>query len=83
MYQLLYQNERAERLALQTRALQSLELLLDGRLAVMRVFKKDFEETRANVPDTENLINIPLQVRTVEVSLVFVEPKISGRSGSA
>src|SRR5690242_15468941 len=35
LYQSLYQNERAERLALQTRALQSLELLMDGRLAVM------------------------------------------------
>ena len=78
MYQSLYQNERAERLALQTRAQRSLELLLDGRLAVMRVTKKDFEETGANVPDTENLINIPLQIRTVEVSLVFTEPKDSG-----
>ena len=78
MYQSLYQNERAERLALQTRAQQSLELLLDGRLAVMRVTKKDFQETGANVPDTENLINIPLQIRTVEVSLVFTEPKDVG-----
>lgn len=78
LYQLLYQNERAERVALQTRAQQSLELLHDGRLAVMRVRKADFEETRADVPDTENLINIPLQIRTVEVSLLFVEPKDPG-----
>ncbi len=78
LYQLLYQNERAERLALQTRAQQSLELLCEGRLAVMTVRKSDFEETRANVPDTENLINIPLQVRTVEVSIVVTEPKEGG-----
>jgi len=78
MYQLLYQNERAERVALQTRAQQSLELLANDRLAVMRVRKRDFEETRANVPDTENLINIPLQIRTVEVSILLVEPKDSG-----
>lgn len=78
MYQLLYQNERAERLALQTRALQSLELMLDGRLAVMRVRKGDFDQTGANVPDTENLINMPLQVRTVEVSLLMVEPPDDG-----
>ncbi len=75
MYQLLYQNERYERVALQTRAQDSLELLEDGRLAVMRVTRKDFEQTHANVPDTENLINIPLQIRTVEVSLLFTEPK--------
>ena len=65
MYQVLYQNERAQRLALQTRAQQSMELLEGGRLAVMRVRKSDFDQTGANVGDTENLINIPLQVRTV------------------
>ena len=78
LYQSLYQNERVERLALQTRALQSLELLMDGRLAVMRVRKSDFEQTKANVPDTENLINVPLQVRTVQVSILIVEPKDNG-----
>lgn len=78
MYQHLYQNERAERVALQTRAQQSLELFLDGRLAVMRLRKRDFDETNANVGDTENLINVPLQIRTVEVSLLLVEPKDPG-----
>jgi phosphoesterase RecJ-like protein len=74
MYQVLYQNERAERVALHTRGQQSLELLLDGRLAVIRLRKRDFEETRAGVLDTENLINVPLQIRTVEVSMLIVEP---------
>jgi len=74
LYQLLYQNERAERVALQARALQSLELLADGKLAVMTITKQDFADTRAGVPDTENLINVPLQIRTVEVSVLLVEP---------
>lgn len=78
MYQLIYQNERKERVALQTRAMQAMELLLDGRLAVMRIWKKDFEETGANVPDTENLINIPLQIATVEVSILITEPRDFG-----
>ena len=78
MYQRLYQNERAERVRLQTRAQQSLELLHDGRLAVMRIGSRDFAETNANVGDTENLINVPLQIRTVEVSLLFVEPPEPG-----
>ncbi|QOV90854.1 DHH family phosphoesterase [Humisphaera borealis] len=78
MYQLLFQNERAERVALQTRAQQSLELLADGRLAVMQVRKSDFEETRADVPDTENLINIPLQIQTVQASILLTEPKDGG-----
>ena len=78
IYQMLYQNERRERVALQTRAMQSLELLADGRLAVMRITKDDFAQTRAHVPDTENLINVPLQIRTVEVSILVTEPPEGG-----
>jgi phosphoesterase RecJ-like protein len=78
LYQLLYQNERKERVTLQARALGKLELLLDGRLAVMRIGKEDFDETRANVPDTENLINLPLQIATVQVSILLTEPRDFG-----
>jgi phosphoesterase RecJ-like protein len=78
MYQHLYQNERAERVALQTRAMQSLELLADGRLAVMRLKKSDFAETHAGVLSTEGLINVPLQIATVEVSLLIIEPTDPG-----
>jgi len=78
LYQLLYQNERKERVALQARALASLELLNDNRLAVMRIAKTDFDLTGANVPDTENLINLPLQIATVEVSLLLTEPRDFG-----
>jgi len=78
MYQLVYQNERAERVALQTRAMQSLELLSANRLAVMSITKDDFARTRAGVPATENLINIPLQIATVEVSVLLVEPPEGG-----
>jgi phosphoesterase RecJ-like protein len=78
LYKALYQNERAERVALQTRAQQSMQVLDDGRLATMRIRRSDFSDTRANVPDTENLINIPLQIRTVEVSLLFTEPVDGG-----
>ena len=74
MYQRLYQNERVQRLLLQTRAQQSLQLLCDNRLAVMSLRKTDFDQTGAKVPDTENLINIPLQIASVEVALLLVEP---------
>ena len=74
IYQLLKQSERAERIALHTRALQSLELLAGGKLAVMTIRKQDFAETRSHVNDTEDAINLPLQISTVEVSVLFVEP---------
>ena len=60
------------------RAMQSLTLDCDKKLAVMTIRKADFEATRAAVPDTENLINVPLQIATVEVSLLFTEPLDSG-----
>jgi len=75
MYQAIYQNERAERLALQTRAQQSLELLADGRLALMKLRQPDFQQTHASMADTENIVNIPLQIGTVEVSMFMVEEK--------
>jgi phosphoesterase RecJ-like protein len=78
VYQLLYQNERPQRLALQTRAQGSLELLAGGKLAVMRITREDFAAVGASVNDTENLINYPLQIRTVEVSLCFTEPADDG-----
>ena len=78
LYQLLYQNERAERIALQTRAMGSLEFLGDGRVAVMQIHNQDFAETRAGVPDTENVINGPLQIRTVAMSILLVEPPEGG-----
>jgi phosphoesterase RecJ-like protein len=74
MYQALYQNERPERVALHTRGQQSMELLEGGRLAVMTLRKSDFDDTHAGVLDTENLINVPLQIRTVDVSMLVVGP---------
>jgi phosphoesterase RecJ-like protein len=73
IYQMLYQSERAERVALQTRAMDSLELLADARLAVMAIGREDFSQTRAAVSDTENVINVPLQIRSVEISVLFTE----------
>jgi phosphoesterase RecJ-like protein len=40
----------------------------------MTITKQDFADTKASVADTENLINIPLQVRTVQVSVLLVQP---------
>jgi phosphoesterase RecJ-like protein len=78
LYQLLYQSERSQRVKLQAKAQQSLELLADNRLAVMRVSRQDFELTGAGSGDTEALINIPMQIRTVAVSILLVQPMDNG-----
>jgi bifunctional oligoribonuclease and PAP phosphatase NrnA len=66
IYQDLFQSERVERLLLQQRAMASLRFHHDSRVATMIVRRDDFEQSRANVPDTENLVNIPLSVAIVE-----------------
>ena len=78
IHQLLYRSERAERIALQTRGLHSLQLMDEGRVAVMQVAKGDFIDTKSSVNDTEDLINIPLQIRSVEVAALIVESPDGG-----
>ena len=78
LYQLLYQSERPERVTLQAHAQQSLELLAENRLAVMQVSKQDFLRAHASSGDTEALINIPLQIATVQVSILLNEPMDDG-----
>jgi phosphoesterase RecJ-like protein len=78
LYQQLYQNERAERLTVQARAMQSLQLLQGGRLAVMRVPRDAYELTGATSEDTEGLINVPLSVKTVAVSILLTDPPGNG-----
>jgi phosphoesterase RecJ-like protein len=75
---LLNQNERKQRVFLQTRAMQSLELLAEDRVAVMTVSAADFTSTGAGVPATENLVNVPLQIGSVEAALLIVEPPDGG-----
>ncbi len=78
LYQHLYQNERPERLLLQQRAMGSLRFDADTKIASMIIRKNDFAETKSSVTDTESLINIPLQVASVQSSVLFVEPPEGG-----
>lgn len=80
IYQRLYQNERVERMLLQQRGITSMRIdgNGDGGIASMIVRARDFAETSANVPDTEALVNLPLQVAKVAVSCVFTEPPEGG-----
>lgn len=78
IYQRLYQNERVERLKLQQRGMNSLRFDSGDRIASMIVRASDFAAANANVPDTEALVNVPLQVASVAVSCVFTEPPEGG-----
>lgn len=73
LYQQLEQNERPEKLALLTRALQNLTLHANGRIAVMPLRLKDFQETGALPEETERLIDTPQMVGGIEVFVVLTE----------
>lgn len=74
LYQRLYNSERPQRILLQARAMQSLELLADNRVALMTIRRDDLLATDATTNDTEGLINIPLAVASVQASIVLSEP---------
>jgi len=73
LYDALYQRDPPARLALLTRALASLELKADGKLAVMYLRRSDFEATGADSSMTENLVNEAGRLASTEAALLFVE----------
>ena len=73
LYQRLEQSERPEKLALLTRALQSLTYHADGRAAVMGLTRQDFEDTGALLEDSERLIDFPQMVGRLQVIALATE----------
>ena len=69
----LYQNFSQQRFRLMVAMLNSLELHLGGRYAVMQITQQDFERTGAAHSDTENLINECHRIGTVKTSTLFIE----------
>ena len=73
LYQKLEQCERPEKLALLTRALQSLTYHADGRAAVMSLRQRDFEETGALLEESERFIDTPQMVGRIQVIALATE----------
>lgn len=75
IYDHLYLNFSYPRFRLMAGMLDKLELLLDGRLAVMQITRQDFVQTGAAYSDTENLINESHRIDSVRASALFIELK--------
>ena len=73
LYRMIEQGDAPGRPLLTGRALGSLRYLCGGRLALMRLSRKDFEETGTRVDDLAGLVNEPMSVAEVEVSVLLVE----------
>ena len=73
LYRRIYRSERAPKVRLLGAALETLELLDGRRVASMQLTQAVFERCRAQPPDTEGIINEPLRIGSVDVSVLFVE----------
>ncbi|MCK5114081.1 MAG: DHH family phosphoesterase [Phycisphaerae bacterium] len=83
IYRQMYQADRIERLKLFGRVLDGMELVCDGKVAVMSLRDSDFEQTGARRDETENLINEALRLKSVEVAIMLIENSTECSASSA
>jgi phosphoesterase RecJ-like protein len=73
LYQQLFLRESPGRVRLLGAALATMELSADGRLSVMTLSSKAIDSAGATSADTEDIVNEPLRIESVAVSLLLVE----------
>ena len=73
VYRMIEQADAPGRPRILGRALSSLEYSCGGRVAIMRLSRRDFEETGTRVDELAGLVNEPMSVADVEVSVLLVE----------
>ncbi|MSQ89847.1 MAG: bifunctional oligoribonuclease/PAP phosphatase NrnA [Phycisphaerales bacterium] len=73
LYQLLEENGRPVRLAAMARALSSLSYFLEGRIALMTVSFDDCQNSGAKSEDVGGLVNVPLTIGSIKMSVVLTE----------
>lgn len=73
LYRMVDQSDGVPRLLLMGRALASVELHDDNRIALMTITQRDLAETGATVADASGFTDPPQQVRSVRVVAVLVE----------
>ena len=73
LFEQLYLRETHGRVRLLGAALETLELLADERLAVMVLDAEAFPRVGATYVDTEDIVNEPLRINAVVVSVLLVD----------
>lgn len=73
LFEALYQQDSAGRIRLLAEALQTMELHCDDRATVMTLSRESFARAKATPADTEDIVNEPLRVASVVVSVLLVE----------
>lgn len=77
-YAELYERETLGRVKLRGTVLARTEVEMDGRLVHTYIQRQDFEDTGALPTDTEDLINLTLEISGTEFAVIFVEQLTGG-----
>lgn len=88
LYQIIEETFGPQRLALEARALASLEIVRGGTVAIQMLRADDFKSSGATLEDVTGLVNTPMTVGQVRVSVLLTQTqpgltKISFRSKPA
>lgn len=94
LYIRIEQQSSPGRMAMQARALATLRLVQNSSIALMQLRPEDFKETGARLEELAGIVNMPMEIGTVQASILFVEfdpgttklsfrskPGIEGRPG--
>ncbi|UCF34553.1 MAG: hypothetical protein JSV78_04475, partial [Phycisphaerales bacterium] len=73
IFRQLYQTDSEARLRIAAHLLDSMELHAQGRLAVISIAERTIDQLGGRMSDTEDMINEPLRIRSVQVSVMLVE----------
>jgi bifunctional oligoribonuclease and PAP phosphatase NrnA len=73
LFEALYQQDSASRIRLLAEALKTIELNCGDRAAIMTLSRDAFIRTKATPAETEDIVNEPLRIASVVVSVLLVE----------
>lgn len=73
IYRELMESASYSSILLQKHALSNMEFHADKRIAFLILRKEDLEITGADFEDAENIVNIPLRAKEVEISMMIKE----------
>ncbi|MCH2177909.1 MAG: DHH family phosphoesterase [Mariniblastus sp.] len=78
VYGNLYERETAGRIRLRGVVLSRIQVEMTGRLASTYILEEDYEKTGAEPTDTEDLINLALQIEGTKFAVIMIEQPTGG-----
>ncbi len=73
VYDKIYDQSKFSKIKLLGRALESINLIANGKLGYMILTQKDFNDFGAIESDTENFVNYNLSIENVVLGILFIE----------